>query len=299
MYLPPPLHRLRKRARQRISAWRNARLADRVARGAPCVVEDDTGFRFVFHDHMRPYARNLLHRAATASQYDAIRALVRPGDTVFDVGAHIGRFSLLIEQLVGPAGRIFAFEPVPDTYWSLRECLALNRSTRVIAEQAAICDRVGQAQMNCFAPALSSWNTLGTPVMKTPAGQAVVPGEQVVVPALTLDHICARDGIERIDFLKVDVEGFEAAVFRGAARLLREQRIGRICFEISQAPLAGAGSSAREVFGVLESHGYSIYQYEPQGRRFDGPIRDSTAGWANYYAAAQPLSAQATRAIAA
>src|SRR5690606_20788725 len=132
---------------QRIATWQNLRLADRVTRHAPHVVEDDTGFRFVFHDHMRPYARNLLCRAATASQYDAIRALVRPGDTVFDVGAHIGRFSLLVEQLVGDTGRIYAFEPVPTTYWSLRECLALNRSKRVTPEQAAICDRIDTAEM--------------------------------------------------------------------------------------------------------------------------------------------------------
>lgn len=292
MYLPPPLHRLRKRIKQRIATWQNLRLARRVARGAPCVIEDDTGFRFVFHDHMRPCARNLLHRAATASQYDAIRALVRPGDTVFDVGAHIGRFSLLIEQLVGDTGRIFAFEPVPDTYWSLRECLALNRSTRVIAEQAAICDRVGRARMNCFDPELSAWNTLGNPTMTTATGVQVAPTAHVTVPALTLDQVCERDGIDRIDFLKVDVEGFELAVFHGATRLLGERRIDRLCFEISQLPLAGAGIAARQVFELLESFGYTVYEFDAQSGRFAGPVHDSTAFWSNYYASARSLPAE-------
>lgn len=299
MYLPPPLHRLRKRIRQRITTWQNLRLADRVARHAPHVVEDDTGFRFVFHDYMRPYTKNLLCRAATAGQYDAIRTLIHPGDTVFDVGAHIGRFSIFADKLVGETGCIYAFEPVPSTYWALRECLALNRAQHVIAEQAAICDRVGIAEMNCFAPEFSSWNSLGKPTMKTPTGQSVAPAERVPVPALTLDCICERNGIDRIDFLKVDVEGFEAAVFRGAERLLRERRISRICFEISQAPLVGAGSTPREVFNALESHGYRVYQYNEEQRRFDGPIRDSSAFWANYYASAEVLSPQVIAAQAA
>ncbi len=277
----------------------NLRLADRVARHAPRVVEDDTGFRFVFHDYMRPYARNLLCRAVTAGQYDAICALVRPGDTVFDVGAHIGRFSVFVEKLVGETGRVFAFEPVPQTYWALRECLALNRSQRVQAEQAAICDRVGTAEMHCFPPEFSSWNSLGKPIMTTPAGRQVTPAQTAIVPALTLDHICRRDGIDRVDFLKVDVEGFEAAVFCGAHRLLAERRIGRICFEISQAPLAGAGSTAREVFDILESHGYRVYQFDEKARRFEGPLRDSNAYWANYYASAEALAPEVTVARAA
>ena len=286
----PVLHKARKLCGRAKMAYANRRSFKLCAADAPLVLTDSSGFRFTFHPWMRPYAKNLVDRATTSGQWAAIAALVGRDDVVFDVGAHAGRFSAFVEKLLGPRGVIYAFEPVPDTYWMLRENLVLNRCTKVIAAQSAISDLEGSVTMNLFPPEFSSWNTMGKPVMKTPAGGRVSPRESVDVPSDTLDAFTEREGIERIDLLKVDVEGFETAVFRGAARLLSERRIGRICFEISADPLKGANATPRDVFAELERHGYGVYEFDDAQRLFTGPIHDSNEFWANYYASVEPLA---------
>ena len=285
----PVLHKGRKLARRAISRLRNELAWRGASRNAPLVLADSSGFRFTFHPWMRPYAKNLLDRTTTSGQWDAIRQLVAPDDVVFDVGAHAGRFAAHAERFTSTAARIYAFEPVPHTFQMLRENLALNGCTRVIATQAAVSDRDGIATMNLFPPAFSSWNSLGKPVMKTPTGGRLSPAESVSVPAITLDGFCERERISRIDFLKVDVEGFEKSVFEGSRRLLSERRIGRICFEISADPLRGAGVTARDVFDVLSTHGYFVHGFAEASGCFTAPVRDSDAFWANYYASAERL----------
>jgi FkbM family methyltransferase len=289
MYLPPPLHRARKFAKRVVARTANEITWQRAAADAPVVLTDDTGFRFTFHPWMRPYAKNLLRRSSTAGQWAAVAALVRPNDVVFDVGAHVGRFSAFVNRLLSDEGRVFAFEPVPDSFWMFMENMALNRCTRVIATQAAVSDRAGSVTMNLFPPEFSSWNSMGQPVMKTPTGLSIAPGREVAVPATTLDAACVREGIARIDFLKVDVEGFEKAVFDGARGLLSRRRIGRICFEISADPLRGAGMTARDVFATLESYGYGVHGYDDAARRFTPRVHDTDAQWANFYASVEPL----------
>ena len=80
----------------------------------------------------------------------------------------------------------------------------------------------GVVRMNLFEPQYSAWNTLGMPEMVTPQGNRVSPAKSVDVPSCTLDEFCRSEKIEKINFLKVDVEGFEKAVFQGAADLLRD-----------------------------------------------------------------------------
>lgn len=270
----------------------------RAQHNAPRIFTDACGFRFVFQPWMRDDAKPLLERRGTSGQWAAIAQLIEPGDTVFDVGAHAGRFSAFVDPLVGDTGRVFAFEPVPESYWMLRENLVLNRCTRVIATQAAVGRATGRATMHLFPRQFSSWNSLGRPTMKTMTGQRLVPIESVQVPCLSLDAFCTEQAIERIDFLKVDVEGFERDVFLGASRLLGQGRIGRICFEISQDPLKGAGLAARDVFETLERFGYGVYAFDDAANRFTGPCHNSDEYWANYYASTESLTALPTQPTA-
>jgi FkbM family methyltransferase len=214
---------------------------------------------------------------------------VRPGDVAFDVGANIGIYTALLSRLCGPTGRVFTFEPVPDTYWRLRESLALNRCGNVIPVQSAVCERDGTARINLFDAHFSEWNSLGMPSMFNLDGSRISPHDSVEVPACTLDQFCAAEKIERVNFLKVDVEGFELSVFKGAERLLRERRVDFLCFEISQEPLKGAGVESRQVFQALEALGYSSYGLDRTTGKFYGPIRDSSEEWMNFYASTSDL----------
>lgn len=255
------------------------------------IIQDVYGHRFVLYDYDLPRLWLLARHPQDAAEFQAIPRLVRPGDVVLDVGANIGAYSVLLSGLCGQSGRVWAFEPVPDTCWRLRETLALNRCDNVVPVQAAVCEREGTATMNLFDPGHCVWNSLGTPEMG-PDGAKSLPHASVDVPSLSLDGFCDREGVNRINFLKVDVEGFEVSVFRGAKRLLRERRVDYICFEISQRPLKAAGFASRQVFAELEQWGYSVYELDKRNAAFRGPVRDTDEqDFTNLFASANDMTA--------
>ena len=284
--LKPLVDPIRSAARHR-SQQRRTR---RQIRSAPAVVEDACGIRFIVYPEDRPSASFYVSRVEDRHTFSGISRLIGPGDVVFDVGAYIGIYSVFASRLVGEKGSVVAFEPVPTTHRRLRETLTLNAVENVAAVEAAVCDLVGTATMNVFEQRYAVWNSLGRPLMSDGRWR-LAPNASVEVPATTIDAFCAASGIERVNLLKVDVEGFERSVFLGAQRLLLNRSIDYICFEISQDPLAGAGATARGVFEALERFGYRAYRLRPGGAGFDGPISDSTEYWANYFASWRDLSA--------
>jgi FkbM family methyltransferase len=276
--------------------WSNYRNRLRILAGATTIVRDVHGTRFVAYPFDRPNLVNLVRRTFDTVEFQALRGLVHQGDVVFDVGANVGIYSVFLSRLCGPTGRVWAFEPVPDTYWRLQETLALNRCENVTAVRTAVSDKTGNARINLFDPRFAEWNSLGKPSMDAGQGTLSTSHQSVEVQTYRLDDFCREQGIERISFLKVDVEGFELHVFRGAERLLRERRLDYICFEISQAPLRGAGIKSREVFSELEAHGYIAYSFHMGTKTFRGPITDSSEAWTNFFASWKDLARPAISA---
>lgn len=271
--------------RRRIARNRRAML-----RKLPVVMQDTYGFRFILYPWDLPSWEQLVQRAHDKADLQAISMLVQKGDVVFDVGAHVGEYSVYLSRLCGEEGRVFAFEPVAETYWMLRETLVLNRCENVHPVQKAMCDKVGSAEMHLFEPRFSAWNSLGKPSMLSPEGRRLSPRESLAVSTETMDHFCSIEQIEHIDFLKIDVEGFEKLVFLGSSRMLRARHIDYICFEISQDPLKGAGLTSRDVFDVLREYEYLAYSFDEPSSRFLGPIEDTSEEWRNFYASWRDLS---------
>lgn len=132
---------------------------------------------------------------------------VTAGSTVFDLGAHVGFYTLLASVLVGPEGRVFAFEPMPANEAYLRQHLRLNHITNVTVVAAAVSDRSGLAH---FEPGPS-----------TVCGRLSANGP-LEVPTVSLDDLVAAGEVPSPDFIKIDVEGAELAVLDGARRLMGE-----------------------------------------------------------------------------
>jgi FkbM family methyltransferase len=262
----------------------------RMIGSRPVVVENVRGIRFAAYSFDLPNLRFLMCRPSDAAEFEAMSRLVQPGDIAFDVGANIGIYSAFLARLCGPAGRVWAFEPVPETYRRLRETLTLNGCDNAVTVEAAVSDKPGSARMNLFEPRFADLNTLGSPSVAMASWNTVSPIESVIVRACTLDEFCETQRIERINFLKVDVEGFELAVFRGAERLLGEQRVDYICFEIFQPALKDAGIESREVFAILRAHGYLAYRFDITAGAFQGPLRDSPQELSNFFASSRDLS---------
>ncbi len=132
--------------------------------------------------------------------------LVAEGSTVFDVGAHVGFYTLLAATLVGPHGRVYSFEPLPANIRYLQSHLRLNRVTNVTVIEKAVADRTGTA---AFVEEPS-----------TAMGHFAAQGG-VAVPTVGLDDLFLRGEIPAPDFIKIDVESAEWLVLAGAENLLR------------------------------------------------------------------------------
>lgn len=140
-----------------------------------------------------------------------LAAHVRPGFTVYDVGAHAGFFTLLCARLAGPAGRIVAFEPRAENVERLRANASANGFANIEIDARAVSDRPGEAAF--------------TLVSSTLEGRLAADGDpaDARVPATTIDA-CVGAGMLAPDVIKVDVEGAEGAVIRGAARTIASRR---------------------------------------------------------------------------
>jgi FkbM family methyltransferase len=147
-----------------------------------------------------------------------LREWGRPGMCVADIGAHIGFMTMVLARLVGTTGKVLSVEPSPPTVSQLRSNVELNHLANVTVIQAAVSDATGQAQFSILPHATTSH-------IVNASDTAEADATTVSVPLTRLDDlIFSSDGRGKIDLVKIDVEGHEGAVLRGATRVLRELR---------------------------------------------------------------------------
>ena len=251
----------------------------------PIVLQDDFGIRTILYPWSSCGILQSKRREFFKADFELIRQLIKPTDIVFDVGANIGLYTVLMSRLVSDAGHVYAFEPAPETVRLLDETLALNGCKNVMRVQAAVSDSTSQREFFTFEPKFSEFNSLAYHSMQVKSAR-VNPGSSVLVPGETLDTFCEQKAIAHINLLKVDVEGFEAAVFAGASSLLRNHRIDYILFEISHEPLSTSGYTARDVFASLENYGYEAHEFDSRGIVNPKSVSDSQEYYRVYLALA-------------
>lgn len=182
-----------------------------------------------------------------------LEACLEPGDLFVDVGANIGVYASWGAKIVGPTGTVLALEPVPRTRAWLEQIRAQNglENVKVIATAAG--EGEGSAWMQ---------TTDGASGLSTLASERE-PGIQVAIT--TLDHLL---GSRVPALIKIDVEGHELSVLRGARHILRTTRVP-IVFE---APDFGGGSNTIDCVRLLESTGYRVLSLTPRGVRAFHPV---------------------------
>lgn len=251
----------------------------------PTVISDNWGMRFLYYPTDSESVEVVTTKDFYKSELLAIKKLIKKGDITVDIGANIGMFSVYLSLVVGDRGQVYAFEPVRDTYHRMLENLAINRCENVLPYRQAVSNKVGKSTMNIFPEGYGAWNTFGRPNF----GEIKPVGKENV-PTTTVEHFCRQNKISNIDFLKIDVEGYEKDVLEGAKRMLASNKIKYLSFEISEIPLKGAGRKGRDVFDFLKSFGYSAYEFNPETNKFTGPVLDSDAYYQNYYASKKDMT---------
>jgi FkbM family methyltransferase len=182
-----------------------------------------------------------------------ILSALKPGMIFFDVGANAGLFAISAAKKIGGKG-VFAFEPCSSTCELLKRNLELNRLAGVNVVQSALGDSVGGGVLQINVRGRDGLNTLG---------QATHPDSKVIgqenVRISTLDVFIREHDIPRVDVLKVDIEGAELMMFRGAQDLLSRADAPLILYEGFGSLTRGFGYHPVETLWFLESCGYSLF----------------------------------------
>ena len=206
------------------------------------------------------YRRRL--KAFTEMSWDSarwIKPLIHAGDRVADVGANIGYVTLLFSSWVGPEGRVFSFEPVADTFETLRDTVHTRRCANVEVFDVAASDHAGSAGMAVPEYASGGRNYYESFIVE---GRVDEVSSGVQVKTATLDSILL-DRAPSIQFLKVDVEGHEWKALQGAMGIIRRDHPA-LFVEIMSDP-GTAGTDAARLFEWLQGEGYQIYASTDQG----------------------------------
>jgi FkbM family methyltransferase len=184
--------------------------------------------------------------------------LLQPGDTFIDIGGHVGFFSMLAAGLVGPTGRVYVFEPERTNYAHLLTHITLNNFHHVfpfpwaVGHSTAVVDFFTNLD-NDGGHAL--WEPGRHPFNQKSRQQ--VSKESVFL--ISLDDIfgSAQPGFAKL--IKIDTEGNEASVLRGARNFLTRAQIPAVIAEINQFGLAQLGSSEQEMRTLMTDLGYTTY----------------------------------------
>lgn len=186
--------------------------------------------------------------------WDALSQFAKAGDVIWDVGAHIGSFA--INALTDPRGfNVHCFEPNPITAAILRANIHLN-SGSCTCHQVALSDRVEDRSLVLSQQANSGMATL---VLNRRSHSMVHP-----VHCETVDSMLGRGFAPRPDLLKIDVEGWEVSVLRGASTLLSEHPPKAIVVE--SYPDSTLGMGDQDLAGLLDSFGYGVtWLRRPEG----------------------------------
>jgi FkbM family methyltransferase len=253
---------LRGTVRARVEALAARRRGVRIALRArriplPAVLTDRRGNRFELEtpQEVRTFLEFGGHPEAT--EVDLASRCVQPGGVAFDVGANIGAFTAALARASGDGGAVHAFEPATATALRLERTIELNALANVVVNRAAVADEIGSRELYTYGPGLESWTGLAPREIQL-EGRALEATATSAVETTSLDAYCATRGLERIDFLKLDVEGAEGRALVGAARLLGEDRIDLLMIELADTTLEAFGDTSNELVDTLERHGLTV-----------------------------------------
>lgn len=183
---------------------------------------------------------------------DVVSRLLRPGDTCIDAGCHLGYYTCLMAHLVGPEGRVYAFDANPSSCRRTLRNLALNRLQSAEVMHAALGTDRGTTSFYVSTDDQSGLSSLGP----------IKPHKEILsVPWLRLEDFLRERSIEHIRLLKLDVEGAEELVLEGLGPFLRDHLVDYILVECYDERLKLVDSSTERVASLMQQAGYVCWEY--------------------------------------
>jgi FkbM family methyltransferase len=205
-------------------------------------------------------------------------ALLKPGMVVLDVGANIGLHTLYFCKRVKSKGKVFAFEPTKNTFERLVTHIKDNDVHNVEAFNCALGATIGRAEV-----VENPGDTSRAFVRDIGLDSTALCG----VELLTLDAFVEAQKIQRIDFLKIDAEGFEGEILAGATEILARKTVRVMQIELDQQSAGQTGSGGATIIPALLANGYVLAKWNAAINRFE---RASVKGFNSFFVLEQDIS---------
>ena len=174
---------------------------------------------------------------------------IEMGNIVVDVGANIGLHTLNMARIVGNTGQVFAFEPDPSNFEILKKNVKINNYKNIILEQKAVGDKHGRTTLY----------QSDHPGKHRIFPQTEQAKSQVQVELTNLDNYFDSDMIDKINFIKIDVEGLEFSVLKGMKNILKNSKKIKILFEFMPENTMEVGFTPIELLNYLTSNNFKLY----------------------------------------
>ena len=177
---------------------------------------------------------------------NAIKRLCKKGMTALDIGANVGAYTFILAKLVGKYGKIIAFEPMSNAFSKLKRNMALNNFQNITLEKLALTNESKKE----YAMFRTSWLVRG--------GSRIDSQKNEEIYFITLDDYLKKKGIKKVDFIKIDVDGYEFKVVQGAINTLKKNK-PILILELGIYTLEKNGDKIEDFILFLLNLGYRFY----------------------------------------
>lgn len=194
------------------------------------------------------------------NEFSWLDRVLKPGMTFLDVGANLGLYTIFAARRVAETGRVIAIEPSSREMERLRKHVEQNLLSNVSLLPVALSDCSAEAVLLVAAASHAGHNTLGS------FGYNTQLEHREKVRAVRLDDLMESAKLERVDVIKMDIEGAELAALRGGALTLAKYR-PILLMELSDRALNHQKASSTEVLSLLADYGYDVFLFDPGSGR--------------------------------
>ena len=224
--------------RKRISLWRKSNPKN--------ILHYKNGIAFNISKNKTSVSKSLVFQSNYEfNETNLVKKVIKPGWTVIDVGANFGWYSIHFAQLVGQNGNIFSFEPIPETYEELNSNIKLNSCQNIKAFDFALGNKVGTISFG--VPNFDGGSGTSSEFLKY--------SKRIQTTMRKLDDVIKEQKINKVDFIKADIEGGELNMLKGAEKLLEDFR-PKILIEIVDMHCQRFGHFPVDVYQFLINKGY-------------------------------------------
>jgi len=211
-----------------------------------------------------------------------VERFLRPGMIVLDIGAHHGFYTLLASRKVGKKGKVIAFEPSPRERRRLVRHLRINGCSNVRVEALALAAKEEETTLFVVKGRETGLNSL----RPTKADE---PLETISVTVTTLDGYLEQKGIAAVDFIKMDVEGTELEVLKGATHLLSRPPRPVILSEVQDIRTESFGYRAKDILEFLHQRNFHWFKIRRDGKLLPLSAPNDLTSWESCNFVAVPI----------